>query len=122
MAGWHDRRTRRGAIAGVLVFFFLSIAPCLAQTTASTASAATDPQSQDLSIRRLELRGLEDNIEAAETQRRKLESDIEAIRTDRARLNAALIDTTTKIRQSETRADEAQKRLDGLKGNEDAIR
>src|SRR5947209_4220040 len=88
----------------------------------TAGAAASDPKSREIADRRAELRGLEDTIDAADTQRRKLESDIEAIRTDRARLNAALIETTAKIRQSETRADEAQRRLDGLKGNEDAIR
>ena len=39
-----------------------------------------------------------------------------------ARLNAALIETTGKIRDSETRAEAAQKRLAALQGNEAAIR
>jgi septal ring factor EnvC (AmiA/AmiB activator) len=47
---------------------------------------------------------------------------MEAIRTDRAHLNASLIETTGKIRDSETRIDAAQKRLDGLRGSEQAIR
>jgi murein hydrolase activator len=85
-------------------------------------SASLDPKSRELADRRAALRGVEDSIDAAEAQRRKLESDIEAIRTDRARLNAALIDTTGKIRDAEARADAAQKRLEGLTGNERAIR
>ena len=47
---------------------------------------------------------------------------MEAIRTDRAHLNASLIETTGKIRDSETRIEAAQKRLDGLRGSEQAIR
>ncbi|MBV8850696.1 MAG: peptidoglycan DD-metalloendopeptidase family protein, partial [Methylobacteriaceae bacterium] len=86
------------------------------------ASASLDSKSRELADRRAALRGVEDTIDAAETQRRKLESDIEAIRTDRARLNAALIETTDKIRDGETRVDAAQKRLDGLTASEQAIR
>jgi septal ring factor EnvC (AmiA/AmiB activator) len=81
-----------------------------------------DPKSRELADRRLELRGLEGTLDAAETHRRKLESDVEAIRTDRARLSAALIETTGKIRDFETRADAAQKRLNGLSGQQQAIR
>jgi septal ring factor EnvC (AmiA/AmiB activator) len=91
-------------------------------STASLPPPANPKSQQELTNHRAELRGLEDNLEAAEAQRRKLEGEIEAIRTDRARLNAATIDTTAKIRDSETRADEAQKRLDGLTGSEEAIR
>jgi septal ring factor EnvC (AmiA/AmiB activator) len=88
----------------------------------SSSSVPAGSKSRELADRRLELRGLEETLDAAEAQRRKLESDIEAIRTDRARLNAALIETTGKIRDSETRAEAAQKRLAALQGNEAAIR
>jgi septal ring factor EnvC (AmiA/AmiB activator) len=126
MACWGSRGRGRGA-AYTLALACLWTAPAFAQTAASAApppapSAPFDPKFRELADRRLELRGLEDTLEVAETQRRKLESDVEAIRTDRARLNAALIETTGKIRDFETRADAAQKRLNGLSGQEQAIR
>jgi septal ring factor EnvC (AmiA/AmiB activator) len=125
MAGREDRGSRRGAACAV-AFSLLWAGHAIAQTAPaspdSTATAPSDPKSRELADRRAELRGLEETIEAAESQRRKLESDIEGIRTDRARLNAALIDTTGNIRASEGRAEAAQKRLDGLTGQEQAIR
>jgi septal ring factor EnvC (AmiA/AmiB activator) len=126
MAYRGSRGGRRGA-SYALAFACLWGAQAFGQTAASLAPASpppapSDPKSRELADRRLELRGVEDTLDAAESQRRKLESDVEAIRTDRARLNAALIDTTSKIRAYETRADAAQKRLDGLSGQEEAIR
>jgi septal ring factor EnvC (AmiA/AmiB activator) len=119
-------------MAYALAFTCLGAAQASAQAAASLApqtlappaspAAASDPKSRELADRRLELRSLEDTLDAAEAQRHKLESDIEAIRTDRARLNAGLIETTSKIRDSEIRVDATQKRLDGLRDSEEAIR
>src|SRR5437588_15488 len=126
MAGWRDWGTRRGA-AWALALACFSAAQAFAQpapspTPGSSSSVPSGSKSRELADRRLELRGVEETLDAAEAQRRKLESDIEAIRIDRARLNAALIETTGKIRDSETRAEAAQKRLAALQGNEAAIR
>src|SRR3954454_6013832 len=123
------KRQRRGTafclfVLGALVGPGLARAQTSAQPSSADGGAATslDAKSRELADRRAALRGVEESLDAAETQRRKLESDIEAIRTDRARLSAALIETTGKIRASESRADAAQKRLDGLTGQEQAIR
>jgi septal ring factor EnvC (AmiA/AmiB activator) len=126
MAGWRDWGTGRGAACALALACF-SAAQAFAQpapspTPGSSSSVPSGSKSRELADRRLELRGVEETLDAAEAQRRKLESDIEAIRTDRARLNAALIETTGKIRDSETRAEAAQKRLAALQGNEAAIR
>ena len=127
MAGWRDGGTRRGAACALGLACF-SAAQAFAQPApspvpvGSSSSVPAGSKSRELADRRLELRGVEETLDAAEAQRRKLESDIEAIRTDRARLNAALIETTGKIRDSETRAEAAQKRLAALQGNEAAIR
>ena len=126
MAGWRDGGTRRGAACALgLACFSATQAfaqPAPSPTPGSSSSLPSGSKSRELADRRLELRGVEETLDAAEAQRRKLESDIEAIRTDRARLNAALIETTGKIRDSETRAEAAQKRLAALQGNEEAIR
>jgi septal ring factor EnvC (AmiA/AmiB activator) len=126
MAGWRGLTAKRRACALALTCLFPALgfaetAPSPATGTGS-AAAASDPKSRELADRRTELRGLEETIDAAEARQRKLEADLEGVRTDRARLNAALIETTGKIRQAETRVDAAQKRLDRLKGNEEAIR
>jgi septal ring factor EnvC (AmiA/AmiB activator) len=123
------KRQRRGTafclfVLGALVGPGLARAQTSAQPSSADGGAATslDAKSRELADRRAALRGVEESLDAAETQRRKLESDIEAIRTDRARLNAALMETTGKIREAENRVDAAQKRLDGLTGKEQAIR
>jgi septal ring factor EnvC (AmiA/AmiB activator) len=126
MAGWIGRGTGRSA-ACALALAILWASQGFAQTgtsppSGSSSPAASDPKSRELADRRAELRSLEETIDAAEGQRRKLELEMEAIRTDRAHLNASLIETTGKIRDSETRIDAAQKRLDGLRGSEQAIR
>jgi murein hydrolase activator len=126
MTGWRHGGTR-GAAACALALAYFSPAQGFAQPAPSlpplgSSSVPADSKSRELADRRLELRGLEETLDAAEAQRRKLESDIEVIRTDRARLNVALIETTGKIRDSESRAEAAQKRLAALQGNEEAIR
>ena len=126
MAGWRGRGTgRSAACARALAILWASQG--FAQTgtsppSGSSSPAASDPKSRELADRRAELRSLEETIDAAEGQRRKLELEMEAIRTDRAHLNASLIETTGKIRDSETHIEAAQKRLDGLRGSEQAIR
>jgi septal ring factor EnvC (AmiA/AmiB activator) len=72
--------------------------------------------------RQLELRGVEDNIKASEDQRRQIEAEVETHRADRARLNSALIDTTTRIHNVESRITDSEVRLDTLTGSEEAIR
>ena len=66
-------------------------------------------KSDDKATQEMQLRGVEDTMRASEDQRRRIEADIETIRTDRARLNAALIDTTAKVQDTE-RADRSGER------------
>jgi septal ring factor EnvC (AmiA/AmiB activator) len=119
-----ERRRKRGWQSTAVVVACILLAPhyASAQSEGQAPAASPDPKFRELADRRTELRGLEETIDAAEAQRRKLEIGIETIRADRARLNAALIDTIGKIRDSESRADAAQKRLEGLTRQEEAIR
>ncbi|HEX3494405.1 MAG TPA: hypothetical protein VHT48_03390, partial [Methylocella sp.] len=55
----------------------------------------------ELSGRRLELRGMEDTLEASQEQRRRIEAEITSIRADRAKLTAALLDATQIVNASE---------------------
>jgi septal ring factor EnvC (AmiA/AmiB activator) len=67
-------------------------------------------------------KALEADLRAADDRRRALEAEAEAIRMDRTRLNAALIETNSKMRQSQARMNEIEKRLDLATGSEEAIR
>ena len=70
----------------------------------------------------MQLRGVEDTMRASQEQRRRIEADIETIRADRARLNAALIDTTAKVQETERQMDAANMRLTSLTDSENALR
>ncbi|MBL8590909.1 MAG: peptidoglycan DD-metalloendopeptidase family protein [Methylobacteriaceae bacterium] len=89
---------------------------------AACAAAPARAQSPEGRDARMELRGLEDTLKASDANRRKIEAELETIRADRARLAAALIDTQARARAAETRAAEAEKRLEALNSSQDAIR
>jgi septal ring factor EnvC (AmiA/AmiB activator) len=59
---------------------------------------------------------------AADQDRRRAEADLESIRAERVRLNAALLDTTARVRDAEARAGATEARLDLLNGSADAIK
>ncbi|ACK49616.1 Peptidase M23 [Methylocella silvestris BL2] len=92
-----------------------------AQTAAPNPPAGGDAYDM-LSGRRLELRGMQDTIGAAEEQRAKIESEAASIRTDRAKLTTALVDLVRQIDDRERAIAEAEQRLDTLTGSEEAIR
>jgi len=106
-----------------VAMFALSALPLSAQTAARGASSnANSNASSDLSDRQLELRGVQDTIEASDAQRRKIEAEIEGLRDDRARLATALIGTTERIGALERAIGDAEARLDTMTGSEEAIR
>jgi septal ring factor EnvC (AmiA/AmiB activator) len=76
----------------------------------------------ELSGRRLELRGMEDTLEASQEQRRRIEAEITSIRADRAKLTAALLDATQIVNASERKIGATEASLDTLTGTEDAIK
>ncbi|PNG26001.1 murein hydrolase activator EnvC family protein [Methylocella silvestris] len=92
-----------------------------AQTAAPNPPAGGEAYDM-LSGRRLELRGMQDTIGAAEEQRAKIESEAASIRTDRAKLTTALVDLVRQIDERERAIAEAEQRLDTLTGSEEAIR
>ena len=85
-------------------------------------SAAPEVKSDAKATQEMQLRGVEDTMRASEDQRRRIEADIETIRADRARLNAALIDTTAKVQDTERQIDAGNARLATLEGSENALR
>lgn len=80
------------------------------------------PANPALQDRQTELRGLQDTLGASDAQRHKIEAEIETLRSDRARLNAALIDTTSKVSTDEARMTADEKRLDTLVASEASTR
>jgi murein hydrolase activator len=114
----------RAAPFGLAVALLIPL-PLAAQAPAPAAPAESPALTQkenDISAHKTELQGVEDTISASDAQRQKIEADVENLRGDRARLVAALIDTTEHIQQNETKISDAELRLAGLRGREDAIR
>ena len=100
------RLNRAGAGRATLaVALALVCAPAPAQTPAPSPSADAK------AAKEIELRGVEDTLKASEEQRRKIEADVEALKVDHARLNAALIETTAKVQETESQRAEAQAKL-----------
>ena len=100
----------------------LFAAVCVAAQSGPPAAQDLDDKGAQLNGHRLELRGMEDTIEASQEQRRQIEAEIASIRADRAKLTAALLDATQKVNESERKIGETEARLDTLTGAEDAIK
>jgi septal ring factor EnvC (AmiA/AmiB activator) len=115
-----------GLAAGVVALAFFAASGLVPLRSAfadpAPAPAPAQAKSDDKAIQEMHLRGVEDTMRASEDQRRRIEADIESIRADRARLNAALIDTTAKVQDTERQMDAANARLTTLVGSENALR
>ena len=72
--------------------------------------------------RALELEETQRVLQSSGQVKSKLEAEIASLRTDRARLNAALIDTTNRLRSTEGRISAIEQRLSTLGQTEKAIR
>jgi septal ring factor EnvC (AmiA/AmiB activator) len=106
---------RRVCGSAALLAAALACAPVRAEPPAPTAKS--DPRAE----KEMQLRGVEDTLKASEQQRRQIEADVEAIRLDRARLNAALIETTAKVQDTESQRAAASARLAELNAGADAL-
>ena len=98
----------------------------LVATVLVCAPARAEPpvpatKSDERALRETQLHGVEDTLKASEQQRRQIEADVEAIRLDRARLNAALIETTAKVQETESQRAAATARLAELNISADAL-
>ncbi len=109
-------RVRLGAAA--LAAAFGCPLQALADPDVPPPAAAADQQRSEKEI---ELQGVEDTIRASDAQRRDIESQIESIRADRARLAAALIETTTKVQNTERSVAAANDRLASLNAKADTL-
>jgi len=72
--------------------------------------------------RALELEETQRVLQSSGQAKSKLEAEIASLRTDRTRLNAALIDTTNRLRSTEGRISAIEQRLSTLGQTEKAIR
>jgi len=115
-------RSEAGALRKAAVFAFASFAlSARAEQTGAPKAPDDARRAPDLFQKRLELRGVEERIDASGEQRRKLEGEVATLGADRERLNQALLDAAQKLRAAEERAQEIEKRLETLSGSQEAI-
>ena len=90
---------------------------CLNAAGAETTAQGPD----DKAAKETELRGVEDTLKASEEQRRKIEADVESLKVDHSRLNAALIETTARVQETEGKRAQAEARLAEFAGRAQAL-
>ena len=110
----------RGLRGGVLGVAMLAAAPLRADPV--PASPNTGPTVTPLDQKHLELRGLQETIDAAAARRAALATEMAGLEADHAKLAAALIDTTNKVNGDGAKVADAEKRLDALSEREDAAK
>ncbi len=113
--------TKATSLTLALTVLFALCSPQLA-AVAQTGPQKSADKTELLSGNKLELRGMQDTLEASQEQRAKIEAEVASIRTDRAKLSAALVDLVQTIDERERKISEAESRLDTLTGSEEAIR
>ncbi len=108
---------RRGAIG------WLALVSTLA--AASVARAEEKPtkplETNDFTLKRLELRGVQDVIGETAEHKRQLENEMAAHAAVRENLNRTLIEATGRLQETEARAAETEARLDKLTADEKHI-
>ncbi len=110
------------SFAALAILFGCHVPASLAAPTGQPEAEGIRKTDSELDSRRLELRGMEDSLEAAQEQRRRMEAEVAAIRADRAKLTAALLNATKDVNASERKIGETEARLDTMIGSEDAIK
>ena len=110
-----------GAALALAVALAVPAGPAAAQPQPVAAERLAERQTER-QTRQLELEAAERLLRASGEAKARLESEVAGLRSDRARLNAALIDTTGRLRATETRVTGIEARLVTLTQTEDAIR
>jgi septal ring factor EnvC (AmiA/AmiB activator) len=82
---------------------------------------ATPPETDDLSLKRLELRGVEDVLGESAATRRRLQEEMSAHAAVRENLTRTLLDATARLQETEARAAETEARLGVLAADEKKI-
>lgn len=79
------------------------------------------PDASDITIKRLELRGVEDTIGESKERARRLEEEVSTHAAVRENLNKTLLEATRKLLETEERAAQIEERLETLTGSEKKI-
>ncbi len=111
------------SFAACLAVFVLG--PVWAQQAPAPVSGVpqVSPETEEEKKKRQnDLKVLEEAMNASAESQRRLAAEIEAIRTDRAKLNATLIETASRVRDTEDRIRGLEQRLQTLTASEAAIR
>lgn len=94
----------------------------LSLAAAFPAQAEENPESlPDLSLKRLELRGLETTIDEAKERAKKLEEEVASHAAIRQNLNKVLLEATSRLQETEEHAAQIEERLAKLAGDEKKI-
>ncbi len=97
--------------------------PAVAQETAKEAQAPpAEAPADPKAAREQELRHTEQSLQENEVSKLQLQKEIDQLRGDRAKLNAALIDTSRRVREADENIAEAEARLDAAQASERALR
>jgi septal ring factor EnvC (AmiA/AmiB activator) len=121
MASWIGRSVAATAIA--LPLLALPLGGVLLTASGAAAQQPDAAQGHDNpDDKRLQLRGLQDTIDASDARRKSLDAEIATLEKDRTKFKADLIDTTAKVSADETKAGDARARLDVLTDKEAATR
>lgn len=114
-------RTKR---APLRAFGRFALASALAATSLSARAEdkpANAPEADDLTVRRLELRGVEDVIGESRERARKLEEEAATQAAIHENLTKTLLEATAKLQEAEARAADIEARLETLGAREKAI-
>lgn len=125
-------RAGRGCAGTAVLAFALAAsmsASCMSAAQADPPAATSPPPpaaaaqpATPLDEKQLQLRGLQETIDAAAARRAALAAEIAGLETDHAKLAAALIEAGTRINDGQAKVADAQRRLDALTSREDAAK
>ena len=110
---------RGGPLAAVMLLAASQIA---ARADDPSAAAGRTAAVTPLDQKELQLRGLQESIDAAAARRAALAADVAALEADHAKLSAALIDTTARVNADQAAASDTETRLDVLSEREDGAK
>ncbi|WP_414472112.1 murein hydrolase activator EnvC family protein [Microvirga sp. M2] len=115
-------RKALGFAACLAVFALGPVRAQQAPAPAAGASKATAETGEEKRKRQNDLKVLEEAMNASAEAQRRLAAEVETIKTDRAKLNATLIETAGRVRETEDRIRALEQRLQTLTASEAAIR
>ena len=101
--------------------FLKSLSFALAAAAVAFAARAQEEQAPDIVTRQLELKDVQDTIDATRERRRKLESEVADHTESEKHLKSTLIEATTKLQETEERAAAIEARLDALSEKEQKL-